>query len=54
MADMETTKYHSAENDTANAIPADLNKFDFHQYNQFLIERRNLMAQNIRSLFESL
>ena len=54
MVDMETTKYHSAENDQANAIPADLNKFDFYQYNQFLIERRNLMAQNIRSLFESL
>ncbi|GAA0042860.1 hypothetical protein ODU75_00890 [Lactobacillus amylovorus] len=54
MVDMETTKHHSAENDQANAIPADLNKFDFHQYNQFLIERRNLMAQNIRSLFESL
>ncbi|GAA2958910.1 DUF262 domain-containing protein [Lactobacillus kefiranofaciens subsp. kefirgranum] len=54
MADVEATKYYSVENDQANAIPADLNKFDFHQYNQFLIERRNLMARNIRRLFESL
>lgn len=54
MSDEETIKYHSADNDQANAIPADLKEFDFHQYNQFLIERRKLMAQNIRNLFESL
>lgn len=54
MTDMETTKYHSGENDQANAIPADLNELDYHQYNHFLNERRKLMSQNIRKFFNSL
>lgn len=54
MADTETIKYHSAENDKENAIPATLKDYDYHQYKQFLDERRNLMAQSIRELFESL
>ena len=54
MTDMETTKYHSGENDQANAIPKDLNELDYHQYDHFLNERRKLMAQNIRRFFNSL
>lgn len=54
MTDMETTKYHSGENDQANAIPKDLNELDYHQYDYFLNERRKLMAQNIRRFFNSL
>ena len=54
MTDMETTKYHSGENDQANAIPKDLNELDYHQYDRFLNERRKLMAQNIRRFFNSL
>ena len=54
MTDMETTKYHSGENDQANAIPKDLNELDYHQYDHFLNERRKLMAQNIRCFFNSL
>lgn len=54
MTDMETTKYHSGENDQANAIPADLNELDYHQYNHFLNERRKLMSQNTRKFFNSL
>ncbi len=54
MKDPETTKYHSGENDQANAIPKDLNELDYHQYDHFLNERRKLMAQNIRRFFNSL
>ncbi len=54
MADAETVKYESAENDKENAIPATLKEYDYHQYNRFLEERRKLMAQSIRELFESL
>ena len=54
MTDMETTKYHSGENDQANAIPKDLNELDYPQYDHFLNERRKLMAQNIRRFFNSL
>lgn len=54
LTDMETTKYHSGENDQANAIPKDLNELDYHQYDHFLNERRKLMAQNIRRFFNSL
>lgn len=54
MTDMETTKYHSGENDQVNAIPKDLNELDYHQYDHFLNERRKLMAQNIRRFFNSL
>ncbi|QQP29574.1 GmrSD restriction endonuclease domain-containing protein [Lactobacillus ultunensis] len=54
MADNETIKYHSVENDKENAIPTTLKDYDYHQYSQFLDERRKLMAKNIRQLFESL
>lgn len=54
MADAETIKYHSVENDKENAIPVTLKDYDYHQYKQFLEERRKLMAQSIRELFESI
>ena len=54
MSDSETIKYHSIENDKENAIPSTLKDYDYHQYSHFLEERRRLMAQNIRQLFESI
>lgn len=54
MSNKETMQYHSDENDKENAIPATLRSYDFHNYHQFLQERRILMAQLIKELFESL
>lgn len=54
MNDPETVKFHSMENDKENAIPETLSSYNYHNYDQFLKERRVLMAQNIKELFESL
>lgn len=50
MNDPETVKFHSMENDKENAIPETLNSYDYHNYDQFLRERRVLMAKSIKKL----
>ena len=54
MNDEEVIQFHSSENDIKNAIPATLSSYDYNNYEQFLKERRVLMAQSIKKLFESL
>lgn len=54
MNDREVIKFHFNDNDAENAIPATLSSYDYNNYEQFLKERRVLMAQSIKKLFESL
>ncbi|MFJ6919537.1 MAG: DUF262 domain-containing protein [Lactobacillus crispatus] len=54
MNDREVIKFHSNDNDAENAIPATLSSYDYNNYEQFLKERRVLMVQSIKKLFESL
>lgn len=54
MNDEEVIQFHSSENDIKNAIPSTLSSYDYNNYEQFLKERRVLMAQSIKKLFESL
>ncbi|MFD1442186.1 GmrSD restriction endonuclease domain-containing protein [Lacticaseibacillus hegangensis] len=49
----EVTQFATAENFEANAIPESLKDMDYTSYDDFLRERRQLMAERIKELYYS-
>lgn len=52
--DSRITIAFTEENNRQNAIPSDLQKFDFNDYERFLEERRHLMAEKIHQYYNKL
>lgn len=54
LSDPEVMEFYSAENSEQNAIPNGLKQYDFSNYEEFLEQRRQLMAEKIRAYFNAL
>lgn len=52
--DDKITEFMSEKNNQQNAIPDKLSSYDFHDYQTFLQERRQLIARRIRQYYEAL
>lgn len=49
-----TSQFFNKQNNAENAIPADLQDYDFHDYYHFLKQRRQLMADKIHHYYDQL
>lgn len=52
--DETINKYFSSDNNAENAIPEDLQNYDFHDYGPFLEQRRQLMSKKIQQYYQQL
>ncbi len=52
--DAGVTKFETEHNNKANAMPAELSSYDYHDYDRFLEQRRHLMAKKIKDYYSSL
>ncbi|MFD1486234.1 DUF262 domain-containing protein [Lacticaseibacillus baoqingensis] len=53
LSDPEVTQFATKENFAVNAVPESLKTMDFNSYEEFLNERRNLMAAIMKKLYFS-
>ncbi|MBS1006401.1 DUF262 domain-containing protein [Levilactobacillus brevis] len=54
LSDKQVIRYGSERSFSENAIPESLKNMDYTQYEEFLVKRRQLIANKIREYFESL
>ncbi|MCI2031608.1 GmrSD restriction endonuclease domain-containing protein [Limosilactobacillus sp.] len=54
LADKKITEFMSDENNRENAIPHELINYDFRDYDEFLIKRRQLMARKMHEFYKSM
>lgn len=52
--DAKVTEFETVQNNKANAMPDELNSYDYHDYDRFLEQRRHLMAKKIKDYYSSL
>lgn len=54
LTDKSITEFMTTSNNHENAIPEEIVKYDFHDYNEFLNQRRQLMATKMHEFYESM
>ncbi len=54
LSDERVIEFMSETNNSENAIPEEIVKYDFHDYNEFLNQRRQLMAKKMHEFYESM
>ena len=54
LSDENIIEFMSETNNRENAIPEEIVEYDFHNYSDFLNQRRHLMAKKIREFYENM
>lgn len=54
LSDKNITEFMSETNNNENAIPEEIVDYDFHNYSDFLNQRRHLMAKKMREFYENM
>lgn len=54
LTDKSITEFMTTSNNHENAIPEEIVNYDFHDYNEFLNQRRQLMAKKMHEFYESM
>ena len=54
MSDENIIEFMSETNNRENAIPEEIVDYDFHNYSDFLNQRRHLMAKKMREFYENM
>lgn len=54
LSDENIIEFMSETNNRENAIPEEIVEYDFHNYSDFLNQRRHLMAKKMREFYENM